>query len=339
MAKTTRSRVAPAAALIDAATLAGLLGPQDWLAAAECAFRFAGTGAGSPPPLGVALPGGGLHVKAATSPPPGHAAVIKINANLPHNPRLRGLPTIQGVVVVADVRDGTVRALIDSASLTAWRTAAATVLAVRTLLPGAPAVATIVGCGVQGALHAELLLRSLAIGELRLFDTEAPRARRLARDLAGVSAARVLAIPSLRAATAGAAAVICCTTSRKPWLRRAHVAPGAVVAAVGADHPHKRELCADLLAGATLVVDRRSQSSMMGEWHHAPGAARHPPELGEVLRGERRGRRGARDIVVFDSTGFALQDACAVDTVLARLDRRRVPGFRFASPPTRRRRS
>jgi ornithine cyclodeaminase/alanine dehydrogenase-like protein (mu-crystallin family) len=76
----------------------------------------------------------------------------------------------------------------------------------------------------------------------------------------------------------------------------------------------------------------------MGEWHHQPRAARRPAELGEVLRGERPGRRRRDEVVIFDSTGFGLQDACAMAAVLRRLRGHAVPRFDFRanhSPPHR----
>jgi ornithine cyclodeaminase/alanine dehydrogenase-like protein (mu-crystallin family) len=94
------------------------------------------------------------------------------------------------------------------------------------------------------------------------------------------------------------------------------VPPGAFVAAVGADHPDKRELDLELLASATLVVDSREQCAAFGELHHALAAgalsgASPPAELHEVVAGLRPGRRSADEIVVFDSTGIALEDAAA----------------------------
>lgn len=314
-------------ALIDAATLAGLLAPADWLAAARRAYRAYGRRATSPAPLAMALPAGSIHVKAAAT---ATAVAIKINANLPDNQRRNGLPTIQGVVAAIDPRTGRLQALIDSGSLTAWRTAAATRVALQVLGQRPVRVATVVGCGVQGHAHAVLLAAMPGLRELRLHDRDAKRAATLARTLGACASLRVRIATTLRGATAGAQAIVCCTTARRPFLRRAQVEPGCTVAAVGADHPRKRELHADLLKAATLVVDSRAQALAMGEWHHAAEAGPRPAEIGEVLRGERPGRRRPDEVIVFDSTGFGLQDACAVERVLARLAGRKLRRVAFA---------
>jgi ornithine cyclodeaminase/alanine dehydrogenase-like protein (mu-crystallin family) len=301
----------------DAATIERLLPPAVALRAAERAFAgLRGDGA-QPPPLTIELPRGSAHVKAAALPPHAALLAIKANVNLPGNPERHGLPTIQGLVLAFDGERGLPLAVLDSASLTARRTAAATALAARWLArPDADAL-TLIGCGVQGRAHLELLRRLLPLRHIYLHDRDPHRARQLAR------AARVGFDGELRCVTRAADGtrrspiVVCCTTARRPFLRLADVMPGAFVAAVGADHAGKRELDDDLLAAARLVVDSRAQAAAMGEWRHARRSRRtRPPELGEIVRGARRGRLDAEQILVFDSTGFALQDCCAVDAVL-----------------------
>ena len=326
--------VRPPTALVDAATLAKLLTPADWLAVARRAYRAYGRRAPSPPPLALPLRGGSVHVKAAAT---ATVVAVKINANLPDNPRRRGLPTIQGVVVAIDPRSGQLRALVDSGALTAWRTAAATLVALRVLGQPPVRIAAIIGCGVQGRAHAALLAAMPGLRELRLYDQEPRRAAALARLLRPRAGVEIRMAPDLQSATAGAHAILCCTSAQRPYLRRAHVAPGCTVAAVGADHPRKRELHAGLLARATLVVDSRAQALAMGEWHHARKTGPRPAEIGEILRGERRGRRRPDEIIVFDSTGFGLQDAHAVQRVLERLAGRISCSFTFAGAGRRRR--
>jgi ornithine cyclodeaminase/alanine dehydrogenase-like protein (mu-crystallin family) len=79
------------------------------------------------------------------------------------------------------------------------------------------------------------------------------------------------------------------------------------------------------------VVDSRAQCGAMGEWHHVAGdaAPTAPAELGEILRGQREGRRHDEEVIVFDSTGMAVQDACAIEVALGKIDRGRA--FRFAA--------
>ena len=94
------------------------------------------------------------------------------------------------------------------------------------------------------------------------------------------------------------------------------VAPGTLVAAVGADNPAKQEIAPDLLAASAVVVDSLEQCATIGDLHHALGAGVMKredvrAELGEVLAGTRPGRRAPDEVVVFDSSGVALGDVAA----------------------------
>ncbi|MCS7007124.1 MAG: hypothetical protein NZL88_06180, partial [Gaiellaceae bacterium] len=77
-------------------------------------------------------------------------ALLKWVTSFPGNPA-RGLPTVTGLVLLSDARDGRLLALLDAASVTALRTAAAAVLAAETLRRADTRSYAVVGCGVNGA--------------------------------------------------------------------------------------------------------------------------------------------------------------------------------------------
>jgi ornithine cyclodeaminase/alanine dehydrogenase-like protein (mu-crystallin family) len=110
--------------------------------------------------------------------------------------------------------------------------------------------------------------------------------------------------------------VITCTPAQRPILEHDDVRAGCLVAAVGADNPHKQELESELLARAKVVCDVTEQCAVMGDLHHAMKAgvmkrADVFAELGEVVTGGKAGRERDEEIIVFDSTGMALQDLVA----------------------------
>jgi len=95
------------------------------------------------------------------------------------------------------------------------------------------------------------------------------------------------------------------------------------VAAVGADNEHKQEIEPALLAHSTVVVDVLNQAVTIGEVHHAIDAGAMTrdqvhAELGEIVAGKKPGRRSGEEIIVFDSTGTALQDVAAAAVVYER---------------------
>ena len=104
-----------------------------------------------------------------------------------------------------------------------------------------------------------------------------------------------------------------CTPSSRFYLTREHVAPGTFVAAVGADSEHKQELDPTLLAGSKVVADLLEQCAAIGELHHALDQKvmtkdQVYAELGEVVAATKPGRTSSDEVIVFDSTGMALQD-------------------------------
>ena len=74
------------------------------------------------------------------------------------------------------------------------------------------------------------------------------------------------------------------------------------------------------MAAACVIADSIEQCAAIGDLHHAieQGTMRAGDvraELGEVIVDPGRGRRGPSEIVVFDSTGVALQDVAAAALV------------------------
>lgn len=71
--------------------------------------------------------------------------------------KLRGLPYLNGLIVLNDTETGLPTAIMDAAEITATRTAVATGVCVRRWGPPGWSTAAIVGFGVQGRRHAEVL--------------------------------------------------------------------------------------------------------------------------------------------------------------------------------------
>ena len=91
-------------------------------------------------------------------------------------------------------------------------------------------------------------------------------------------------------------------------------------AAVGADNPEKQELEPTILSRNRVVADVIEQCATIGELHHALDAGLMTrddvhAELGEVIAGLKPGRTSAGEIIVFDSTGMALQDVVTAATL------------------------
>jgi ornithine cyclodeaminase len=215
----------------------------------------------------------------------------------PGNPA-RGLDAHQGGVLLHDGETGELRALLNASPITEIRTAAVSAVATRALArPDARTVA-IVGAGVQARSHAEAMRAVLGDVELRQWSR---------RD--GGTAQEIVR---------GADVVCTCTSSREPVLGLEWLAPGAHVNAIGASLPSARELDAETVGAATLVVDRRESAlNEAGELILAGfGEERIAAELGEVLTGAHPGRTDDTELTVFKSLGLAVEDLAAAELVV-----------------------
>lgn len=301
-----------------------LLSLKDCIAGVEQAFRLHAEGQSlGPGVLGVPSGSGGFHIKAAGLRLAQPYFAAKTNANFSDNPKRHGLPAIQGVIVLAHAENGAPLAVMDSIAITALRTAAATAVAARCLARADARVATVCGCGTQGELHLRALASVCQLDRAFAFDVDLARAEAMSSRLAAELDLQIVPVTDLVQATRRSQIIATCTPSRSPLLGREDVEPGTFIAAVGADSHDKQELEATLVAAAALVVDHTEQCATIGELHHAIEAGLMSrqevrAELGDVVAGRREGRRSDDEIVIFDSTGTALQDVAAAAVVYER---------------------
>ena len=311
--------------LISRGEVASLLGLPECIAAVEDAFRLHAEGQSlAPGVLETLTADGGFHIKAAGLRADGRAYfAAKVNGNFPRNAERFGLPTIQGVIVLCDAERGRPLAVLDSIEITALRTAAATGVAARHLARPDSTVATVAGCGVQGRVQLRALAAVLPLERVFVFDSDEARAAGFAREMSQELRALVEPARDLPGAARASDVCVTCTPSRRPLLARGDVRPGAFVAAVGADNPTKQEIDPSLMRSSKIVVDLLDQCALIGDLRHALAAgavtrADVHAELGEIVSGRKTGRTSPDEIIIFDSTGTALQDAAAAALVYER---------------------
>ncbi|HXV60207.1 MAG TPA: ornithine cyclodeaminase family protein [Vicinamibacteria bacterium] len=300
----------------------GLLGLEDCMAAVEDALELHAKGLAAPPAiLGIHAEDGGFHIKAGLlklGSRPYFAA--KTNANFPANARRFGLPLIQGVIALFDAENGRPLALMDSMELTVLRTGAATGVAAKHLARTDAKVATICGCGNQGRISLMALARVRPLTRVYAFDVDESRARRFAAEMSEETGIAVEAVAELAPAVGNSDICVTATPSKRHFIHRGLVSTGTFIAAVGADNEEKQEIDPALIASSKVVVDSLEQCATIGDLHHAlehglMARADVHAELGEVIAGLKEGRMSESEIIIFDSTGIALEDVAAAATV------------------------
>lgn len=315
---------------LSAPDVKAMLTLDECIAAVELAFRLHGEGKTVPPGvLGMNVPNGGFHIKAGVLSLSRNYFAAKVNANFPQNPARLGLPTIQGMIILCDADNGIPLALLDSGDITALRTAAATAVAAKYLARPDSRVVTVCGCGKQGRAQLAALTRLFSLDTVFAYDKNHQHALDFEQELAGELNLSIIVVDSLSDRVRNSDICVTCTTSSEPFVSEDDVCPGVFIAAVGADNPHKQEIHPALMARGKIVCDVIEQCAAMGDLHHAleAGAMRIEAvhgELGEIVAGRKPGRESKDEVIVFDSTGMALQDVVSAATVYEKAIREQV---------------
>lgn len=234
----------------------------------------------------------------------------------------RGLPSHAGMVVLFDAHDGAPVAVLESNSLTALRTAAASAVATRALARADGTVLGVLGAGHQALWHVRALMQVMPLRRLQVWSRHRASAQRLCERLGLPAAVQVVIADDARAAVDGADVVCTLTASPEPVLRGEWLVPGHHVNLVGASVASAREADSAVVQRSRFFVDARaSAQAQAGEWLQAlaSGAVTADHlcgEIGEVLLGAQPGRLSAHDITVYKSLGHTAQDLATADALL-----------------------
>ena len=105
--------------------------------------------------------------------------VVKLVGVYPCNAE-KGLPLVRGLLIVIDADTGDVLLAADAAAATAWRTAAATLLAATRLGARRGLRVGVIGAGVQARYHLRLIDLMLEPSDIMVYSRTPSRARLLA---------------------------------------------------------------------------------------------------------------------------------------------------------------
>jgi alanine dehydrogenase len=280
--------------------VAGLLGPAEALAAVEGSFeRMARGEVENRPRQRLSLDGGAFAVMHAVDRGLGLAGV-KTYAWLPG-----GTPF---VVVLFSLEHARLEAVIEADRLGRLRTGAASGVAAKQLArPGARRLG-VIGCGRQAESQILSIREAVpSIEEVLVYCRNEQRLEAFCRRL-GCSAAE-----SPREA-GGQDVVVTVTTSTDPVLRGEWLQPGALVCAVGANDPSRRELDNAVLERASLVCCDSLEDAQIESGDLIEPVAQgvldwlEVQELHEIVGGALPGRESDDDIVLFKSNGIAAWD-------------------------------
>ena len=325
----------PATLLLTQRDIARLMTMRTAIRVVREAFKAMARGeATMPPKLYLPLPrGSDFRAMPAWVRRPPACGVKWVNVH-PRNHRL-GLPTVMAVIVLNDPATGVPLAIMDGLLITKLRTAAAGAVAAQALARPESRVAGLIGCGAQADAQLLALAEVFRLSHVKVWGYFPGEARRFAQAMRRrLPRVRFEPCATIEQSARNVDLLVTLTPSHRPLIRRAWVAPGTHINAIGADAPGKQELDPMILRQATVVVDEPLQAIHGGELNVPISRAQFRPReiaasLGEVLIGRKRGRRAARALTVFDSTGLAVHDV-ALGAEVVRQASRRGLGHRVA---------
>ena len=236
----------------------------------------------------------------------------------PYNTRT-GRQTVTAFGVLADTASGYPMLITEMTILTALRTAATSAMAAKYLAPRGARTMAIIGNGAQSEFQALAFKAVLGIDKLRLYDIDSNATRKCARNLAGYGF-EIVECATPEEAVSGADIITTVTADKKnaTILTDNMVGQGVHINAVGGDCPGKTELHVDIVKRSEIFVEYPPQTWIEGEIQQLPKT--HPiRELWKVIAGTETGRASERQITLFDSVGFAIEDFSALRYLRDRL--------------------
>ncbi len=223
-----------------------------------------------------------------------------------------GLQTVTAFGVLADVATGYPVLLSEMTLLTALRTAATSAMAAKHLAPKGAHIMAMIGNGAQSEFQALAFKAICGVDTLRLYDIDPAATEKCAGNLANYGF-NIIRCASAQEAVEGAD-IITTVTADKQYatiLTDNMVGAGVHINAIGGDCPGKTELHRDILLRSDIFVEFPEQTRIEGEIQQL--APDHPvTELWQVITGQAKGRSDPRQITLFDSVGFAIEDFSAL---------------------------
>ncbi|UYV39514.1 ornithine cyclodeaminase [Rhodobacteraceae bacterium D3-12] len=233
----------------------------------------------------------------------------------PKNTR-EGLQTVTAFGLLADVDTGYPKLLSEMTLLTALRTAASSAMAAKYLAPKGAKTMAMIGNGAQAEFQCLAFKAICGIDTVRLYDIDPAATAKCAANLTGYGL-DIVPCQSGEEAMEGAEIITTCTADKQyaTILTDNMVGDGVHINAIGGDCPGKTELHRDILLRSDIFVEYPPQTRVEGEIQQLD-ADHAVTELWQVIAGKAPGRRDARQITLFDSVGFAIEDFSALRFVL-----------------------
>ncbi len=230
-----------------------------------------------------------------------------------------GLQTVTAFGLLANVGNGYPVLLSEMTVLTALRTAATSAMVAKHLAPKGATTMAMIGNGAQSEFQSLAMKAICGVNTVRLYDIDPAATEKAARNLTGWGM-DVVACTTAEESMEGAQIITTCTADKQyaTILTDNMIGAGVHINAIGGDCPGKTELHKDILTRSDVFVEYPPQTRIEGEIQQMSDDFA-VTEMWEVINGTKQGRTSDRQITLFDSVGFAIEDFSALRFVRDRI--------------------
>ena len=223
------------------------------------------------------------------------------------NPQ-KGLPLINGVILVMNAKKGDPLALIEGKSVTALRTGAGTGLATDLLARKNSKRAIIFGTGAQAKTQIDAIRCVRNLTSIIVIGKSEEKTIKFCNSFDSIIQ------PGEMSDLKNADIICTATTSKTPLFNFEDIKAGVHINAIGAHQADTRELDTSLIQKSKVYIDQLSSSQIEAgdliipinegkyNWNNIEG------ELGELIDEKIAGRTSEDEITIFNSIGNAVQD-------------------------------
>ncbi len=236
----------------------------------------------------------------------------------------RGLPNINGLIILNDPETGIPYAVMDCTWITGCRTGAATALAARYLARPDSHTVGILACGVQGRANLEALAAIFPVQQAFAFDISAEAQQRFVDEMSEKLEIEIIPVMTPRDAVMHSDLVVTSGPIQKhpaPTIEKDWLQPGAFASSVDYGSYWKVEA---LLQVEKLCTDDMAQYRFNRDNGYFEGAPLPYADLGEVVSGQKPGRESEAERTMAMNLGLALDDIAVAPEIYRRARERGV---------------
>lgn len=173
-----------------------------------------------------------------------------------------GLPFISGMILLANPRLGTFKAVMDGAYITNLRTGAQTAVALKYMFKDRKSLKIgLYGAGMQGHTQTAAISEWFDIEKLYVYDVYRPAMEKFKKDMADTVKGEIILCDEQRGPTEDVDAVITVTQAKDGFLKAEWIKPGTVVFPMGSYKEAEDEV---ILQSDAIIVDHIGQALHRG---------------------------------------------------------------------------